>query len=128
MKTPPEKTPPEKIALDPRAALIAVKVVHTVVWVFFVTCIVSVPIAAGLHMFKASAIFAGLVLVECTVLAVNRFRCPLTDLALRYAPEDSPNFDIYLPRLVAKYNKQIFGTLFVLGGLFALAKWLTAAQ
>lgn len=72
--------------------------------------------------------FAGLVLVECLVLAVNRCRCPLTDLAVRYAPEDSPNFDIYLPRPVAKYNKQIFGTLFVLGALFALAEWLTAAR
>lgn len=122
------KTTPEKNPLDPRAALIAVKVVHTVVWVFFVTCIVSVPVAARLHNFKMSAIFAGLVLVECMVLAVNRFRCPLTDLAVRFAPEDSPNFDIYLPRLVAKYNKQIFGTLFVLGGLYALVKWLTAAQ
>lgn len=123
MNTTSEKTP-----LDPRAALIAVKVVHTVVWVFFVTCIVSVPVAAGLHSFKMSAIFAGLVLLECMVLAVNRFRCPLTDLAVRYAPEDSPNFDIYLPRVVAKYNKQIFGTLFVLGGLYALVKWLTEAQ
>jgi hypothetical protein len=93
-----------------------------------VTCIVSVPVAAGLHNFKMSAIFAGLVLVECMVLAVNRFRCPLTDLAVRFAPEDSPNFDIYLPRLVAKYNKQIFGTLFVLGGLYALVEWLKATQ
>jgi hypothetical protein len=39
-----------------------------------------------------------------------------------------PNFDIYLPRWMARYNKQIFGTLFVLGGLFALAKWLLAAR
>jgi hypothetical protein len=73
-------------------------------------------------------VFAGLVLLECLVLAVNRCRCPLTDLALRYAPEDSSNFDIYLPGLVARYNKQIFGTIFVLGGLFALAEWLLSAR
>jgi hypothetical protein len=113
---------------DPTAALVTVKVVHTVVWVFFVSCILAVPVSAGLHHFNASAAFAGLVLLECLVLAVNRCRCPLTDLAARFAPEDSPNFDIYLPKLVAQYNKQIFGTLFVLGGLFALAEWLLAAR
>jgi hypothetical protein len=117
-----------KTEIDPTAALAAVKVVHTVVWVFFVSCILAVPVSAGLHHFSASAAFAGLVLLECLVLAVNRCRCPLTDLAARYAPEDSPNFDIYLPKLVAQYNKQIFGTLFVLGGLFALAEWLLKAR
>jgi hypothetical protein len=113
---------------DPTAALVTVKVVHTVVWVFFVSCILAVPVSAGLHHFNASAAFAGLVLLECLVLAVNRCRCPLTDLAARFAPEDSPNFDIYLPKLVAQYNKQIFGTLFVLGGLFAIAEWLLTAR
>jgi hypothetical protein len=122
------KTERSKTETDPRTALIAVKVVHTVVWVFFVACILAVPITAGLHRFKLSVVFAGLVLMECLVLAVNRCRCPLTDVAVRYAPEDSPNFDIYLPRAVAKYNKQIFGTIFVLGGLFALAEWLLAAR
>ncbi len=114
--------------ISPKAALIAVKVLHTVVWVFFVACIVAVPVAAGFHRFDLTAVFTGLVLLECLVLAVNRCRCPLTDVAVRYAPEDSPNFDIYLPRWMARYNKQIFGTLFVLGGLFALAKWLLAAR
>jgi hypothetical protein len=122
------KTERSKTETDPRTALIAVKVVHTVVWVFFVACILAVPITAGLHRFKLSVVFAGLVLMECLVLAVNRCQCPLTDVAVRYAPEDSPNFDIYLPRTVAKYNKQIFGTIFVLGGLFALAEWLLAAR
>jgi hypothetical protein len=122
------KTERSKTEADPRTALIAVKVVHTVVWVFFVACILAVPITAGLHRFKLSVVFAGLVLMECLVLAVNRCRCPLTDVAVRYAPEDSPNFDIYLPRTVAKYNKQIFGTIFVLGGLFALAEWLLARR
>jgi hypothetical protein len=122
------KTESTKIETDPGTALIAVRIIHTVVWVFFVACILAVPVTAGLHRFKLSIVFAGLVLVECLVLAVNRCRCPLTDLAVRYAPEDSPNFDIYLPRLVARYNKQIFGAIFVLGGLFALAEWLLIAR
>jgi hypothetical protein len=113
---------------NPRGALVAVKLLHTVVWVFFVACIVAVPVAAAVHRFRLTAIFTGLVLLECLVLAVNRCRCPLTDVATRFAPEDSPNFDIYLPYWVAKYNKQIFGSLFVLGGLFALVEWLRTAR
>jgi hypothetical protein len=113
-----------KTQSDPGRALVAIKLLHTAVWVFFVICIVAVPIAAALHRFALAALFAGCVLLECLVLVLNRCRCPLTDVAARLAPDDVPNFDIYLPAWVAKYNKQIFGTIFVLGGIFALAEWL----
>jgi hypothetical protein len=112
----------------PALALVAVKLLHTVVWVFFVACIVAVPIAAGLHRFRLTAVFTGLVLLECLVLGLNRCRCPLSDLAARFTPEFAPNFDIYLPNWLARYNKQIFGTLFVAGGLFALAEWLMSSR
>jgi hypothetical protein len=117
-----------KIERDPRLALAAIKTMHTVVWVFFVACIVAVPAAAAAHRFRMSAFFAGFVLLECLVLAVNRGRCPLTDVAARYAAEDAPNFDIYLPAWVARFNKQIFGTIFVLGVFFALVEWLMATR
>jgi hypothetical protein len=113
---------------DSWLVLAAVKAVHTAVWAFFVLCIVGVPMAAAVHRFKLSAVLAALVVLECMVLAVNRCRCPLTDIAAHYAPEDAPNFDIYLPAWVAKYNKHIFGTLFVLGGIFALLVWLSSQR
>ncbi len=50
-------------------------------------------------------------------------RCPLTDLAARYTGDRSPNFDIYLPPLLAHYNKEIFGLLFIAGLLLGLARW-----
>lgn len=113
---------------DSRLALVTVKLVHTAVWVFFVACILAVPITAAVHMFRLTIVSAALVLVECVVLALNRCRCPLTDVAVRFAPEDSPNFDIYLPAWIARYNKQIFGIIFVLGGLYALAEWLSSTR
>ena len=58
------------------------------------------------------------------MLALNRGRCPLTDVAGRYTEERADNFDIYLPRWLARYNKLIFGTLFVIGELFLLRQWL----
>jgi len=65
----------------------------------------------------------GLVVVEVVVLAINRLRCPLTDVAARYTDDRRPNFDIYLPVWIAKYNKEIFGPLFAGGTLFTVARW-----
>ena len=105
-------------------ALVGIKVLHTLVWAFFAGCIVAIPIAGVWNQFRWAAILTGLVLVECLVLAVNRGRCPSTDLAGRYTEERADNFDIYLPVWLARWNKTIFGTLFVLGGLFAVGRWL----
>jgi hypothetical protein len=104
--------------------VVAIKLLHTLIWLFFVACIAAVPIAAALHKFRLAAFLAGLVLLECLVLVLNRWRCPITDVAARYAPETSENFDIYLPNWLARHNKTIFGVLFLAGGLFALAQWL----
>lgn len=111
----------EKVA---RRALIAVKGLHTLVWVFFATCIVAIPVAAATNEFRWAAILSGVVAVECAVLVLNRMRCPLTDLAGRYTEERAENFDIYLPLWVARHNQRIFGTLYALGMAFALGRWM----
>jgi hypothetical protein len=101
-------------------ALIAIKLLHTAVWTFFVACIVLIPVAAASRRFFWAEVLAGLVFVECGVLAVNHGRCPLTDLACRYTDDRVANFDIYLPEWLARHNKALFGTLFV-ADLFFLA-------
>lgn len=103
--------------------LVTIKVVHTVVWAFFAGCIVAIPAAAAIRRFDWAAVFAGLVLIECAILAVNRGRCPLTDVAGRYTADRADNFDIYLPLWLARHNKTIFGALFVAGSLFGLGMW-----
>lgn len=104
-------------------ALVAVKLLHTAIWALFAACIVAIPIAAAQRRFQWAAALTAVVLVECAVLAANRGRCPLTDLAARYTGERRDNFDIYLPLWLARYNKHIFGPLFLGGALFALARW-----
>jgi hypothetical protein len=104
--------------------LIAIKLLHTGVWFFFAACIVAIPFAGAWRQFRWGASLTGLVLVECAALAMNRGRCPLTDLASRYTEDRSDNFDIYLPLWLARRNKIIFGTLFVMGGLFLLGQWV----
>ncbi len=101
--------------------LTAIKLIHTAAWAFFAGCIVAIPMAAALNRFRWAAVLSGLVLVECAVLAMNRGRCPLTDVAARYTDERRDNFDIYLPLWLARHNKTIFGTLFLLGEAYLIA-------
>ena len=63
-------------------------------------------------------------MVEVVVIAANAWRCPLTAVAARYTDNREPNFDIYLPGWLARYNKEIFGPLFGVGVLLTLALWL----
>jgi hypothetical protein len=55
-----------------------------------------------------------LLVMEIIVILVNSWRCPLTNIARRYTNEDAANFDIYLPRIIAKYNKEIFSIILFL--------------
>ena len=111
---------------DPALALVKIKLLHTAVWLFFVGCILGIPIAGALGHFGWAAAFSAMVLLECAVLALNRGRCPLTDVAAGHTDERAANFDIYLPVWLAHYNKEIFGTLFVLGELFVVLRWFNA--
>lgn len=114
----------EAAAAGRGCTLNTIKVVHTTVWAFFVGCIVALPIAGGLGRFRLAGVLSALVLLECSALAVNRCRCPLSNLAERYTGDRSPNFDIYMPEWLARYNKQIFGTIFLLNELIVLGEWI----
>ncbi|MBV6519911.1 MAG: hypothetical protein MNPFHGCM_00014 [Gemmatimonadaceae bacterium] len=108
------------MVLSPVTALRAIRLLHTVVWAFFVAAILAIPVAVLYRRFDLFALFACIVLLEVIVLAVNELRCPLTGVAARYTEDRRANFDIYLPLWVAHYNKQLFGTLYLLGVAFGL--------
>jgi hypothetical protein len=114
-------------ASDKLLRLRAVKTLHTLAWALFAGCILALPIVAWRQHFFAAAILIGVVLVEVLVLVANRFRCPLTDVAARYTEDRQDNFDIYLPLWIARYNKQIFGTLFAAGIVLTLVLWRSGA-
>lgn len=97
--------------------LIAIKLVHTVIWGILAGCILLLPVLAVLQRFRWAAIITVVVLLECALLAINGGRCPLTDLAGRYTVDRAFNFDIYLPNWLAEHNKVLFGILFFAGEL-----------
>ena len=108
--------------------LVWIKLLHTAIWMFFAACIVALPIAGMVREFRWAGTLAALVLVECAVLALNRCRCPLTGLAARYTEDRTGNFDIYLPVWLARRNKEIFGTIFAIGGSIAIWQWLVSRR
>ncbi|MEZ5460969.1 hypothetical protein [Dokdonella sp.] len=100
------------------------KLCHTLIWIVLSGCVISIPVLAYQQRLGMASFMIAVILVETLVLATNGWRCPLTNVAERYTDNREPNFDIYLPRWLARYNKQIFGTWFVLGSLYTLAQWL----
>ncbi len=107
------------------SALGAIKTIHTVVWAFFVACILAIPVFAWQGRFGLAWAFVGIVAVEVLVLVVNSWTCPLTGVAARYTEDRRANFDIYLPEWLARYNKLVFGALYVAGVAFVLARWFS---
>lgn len=99
------------------------KAVHTLIWAFFAGCILAIPVYAWFGEIRSAGILSAIVLAEVLIILVNRWRCPLTDVAARYTDERRDNFDIYLPLWLARHNKTIFGTLYAAGLLFTLARW-----
>jgi len=71
-----------------------VKSLHTIIWVFFVACILAIPWAASRGDFQLVLVCNALMAIEIAVLALNRARCPLTAVAARYTDDRKPNFDI----------------------------------
>jgi len=106
-------------------ALLTVKVVHTVVWVFFVVCIAAIPVMTWRGRYAHATWFVGIVLAEVLVLALNRWSCPLTPVAARFTRDRRANFDIFLPEWLARHNKEVFGGLYVLGVVYLVFKWTT---
>jgi hypothetical protein len=104
--------------------LFSIKLLHTMVWAFFVACIVAIPFAANAREFRVAVLLIAAVMVEVLIIAFNRGSCPLTPIAARYTADRADNFDIFLPVWLARYNKTVFGLLFVAGLVYTVVSWM----
>lgn len=109
---------------DADRQLLRIKVAHTVVWAFFAGCILAIPPLAWFGHLRLASVLCGVVFVEVLILAFNQWRCPLTPIAAQYTEDRRSNFDIFLPETLARYNKEIFGTLYVAGVTVVILRWL----
>ncbi len=100
--------------------LTAIKIVHTLIWIFFNVVLFYMAYAVIVNKIDLSVwIGIALILIEGVVLLMFKRMCPLTIMARRYSDSEKDNFDIYLPNWLAKYNKLIYTTFFILiiGGI-----------
>ena len=110
--------------MTPRDALWRIKLLHTLVWAVFAGSILVIPVVTLADEMRVALWLSGLVWIEVAVLAANRMRCPLTDLAARHTADRAPNFDIFLPAWLARHNKLIFGCLFAAGEALLVWRWI----
>jgi len=113
------------MARDGKLNLLAVKLLHTAAWAFFAGCVLLIPVFALRNDVRVAGWLSAVVFVEVLILAFSGWRCPLTPIAARYTDDRAPNFDIFLPEWLARYNKEIFGTLYAVGLLLVVVRWLT---
>jgi hypothetical protein len=105
--------------------LTAVKLAHTLIWLFFVIAIFYIlysGISSKITSYTWIAI--GLIVAEGVVLVLFKMFCPLTLIARKYSDSDKENFDIFLPNWLARYNKIIFTTIYLLGVIIVVIRVL----
>ena len=108
-----------------QAKLLLIKLLHTAVWLFFVSMIGYVLYSGLANAVSGYTWIAiGMVIVEGLILLLFSLRCPLTILVRRYSDSDRANFDIFLPDWLARYNKRLFTFLYIVGLLIvAYRQW-----
>jgi hypothetical protein len=98
-----------------QSKLILIKTLHTLVWLFFNVVLFYMAYAVVVNKIdKFIWMGIGLIVLEGIVLLIFNKMCPLTIIARKYSDSTKDNFDIYLPNWLAKWNKLIYTTLFVL--------------
>ena len=93
-----------------------IKLVHTAIWLVLGSTVMYV-LWSGIsgHISVWSWWAVGAIIIEGLVLLLFGGSCPLTVVARRYSDSSKDNFDIFLPNWLARHNKTIFTSLFVVG-------------
>lgn len=103
--------------------LLTIKLVHTFIWAFMASCVLYIFSAGMLGFINGYVHIAiAVIFLEGLILLIFKWRCPFTIIAQNYTQNREENFDIFLPRLLAKHNKNIFTTLFVIGLVLILLR------
>ena len=111
--------------MNPAQKLLTVKLIHTLIWAIFVA-IIAYVLYSGISDKVTPWTWAGIALVigEGLTLLIFKMFCPLTLIARRYSDSQKDNFDIFLPNWLAKYNKLIFTSIFVVALIIVIYRSL----
>ena len=109
--------------------LTIIKMVHTMIWIFFNIVIFYLLYSVIRNKIdKWVWICLGLILVEGLVLLIFKMFCPITVVARKYSNSVKDNFDIYLPNWLARHTKRIYTTIVLIGVLILIYRLLQRAS
>ena len=103
--------------------LLTIKLFHTIIWIFFVL-VIGYVLYSGITNRVTTYTWLGIALIlgEGLVLVIFKMFCPLTLMARKYSNSSKENFDIFLPNWLAKHNKLIFTSIFIVGLVLVVAR------
>lgn len=92
-----------------------IKALHTLIWLVMTVSVFYIGFCV-IRMKFDTLFYVSLFLIssEIILIVVNSWKCPLTGIARRHTDDDAPNFDIFLPRIIAQYNKEIFTVILLI--------------
>lgn len=103
--------------------LIAIKLIHTLIWFVLAGATLYIFYSGLLNRITTYTWIAiTMIIAEGFVLLLFKWACPLTVIARKYSDSDKDNFDIYLPNWLARHNKTIFTTIFLVGLVLILIR------
>lgn len=112
--------------MTPTTNLTLIKLLHTIIWLLFNVIIFYFLYAVITDTIDYRVwVCLGLLVAEGIVLLVFKSICLVTVLARKYSDSQKPNFDIYLPEWLAKYNKAIYTTIVVIAILILIYRLST---
>ena len=91
--------------INAKARLRVVKSLHTIIWAFFVGCILAIPVEALLRRFDRALLLIACVMLEVVTLALNSWHCPLSGVAARCTADRRANFRHLSSRIVGCPHK-----------------------
>jgi hypothetical protein len=102
-----------------------IRIVHTLIWAVMASAVFYVFYSGMTRTFGLTLwLSIGLIVIETAVLLINKWRCPLTPVAMKHTSDRRENFDIYLPLWLARHNKTVFGAIFLAGLILVIVNLL----
>ena len=90
-----------------------IKFIHSLLFFLIAISTVYVFVAALLnHINWVTWLAFGVAIIELLALALNEWRCPLTDLAVKKGAEVGSVADLFLPKFLSDHLFTIFGIVF----------------
>ncbi len=101
--------------MDNKKKIVYIKLIHSVIFLFMVTCLVYIFYCAVVGRYDWMLLIAlAAIFVEGIVLIINRWTCPFTKLAQKYGDENGAVTDLFIPTRYARHTFNVFTVIFII--------------